>query len=468
MAKKSKKAKTVVNEEDVQQKLKEFEKKSAAERGLIDELRSQVEQSDTRCQELENAITAAKEKHQIEVSLLKAEKESAKDASSHEIESLKKEVLELTARCEGLTVLEDENTLIRDRMDKVMGELEKANEEHHQSEHRLQQDSMQLRLQLESTFRKALQEMDTEYREKAFAAMDADSRNALLANSKLSEELALQSVGIENMVSKYEELENKYKKLKTDWSLLSQQESLHAQRVSSLMQNKRDMDASAINMKEHSNYLKEENEKLLERVNELLKFEREKKDLDIKVKDQQQNLFKWKQRCKNLNRKLNNNLRCKRCREILTEAMTPLPQVSDLPEDGYDAMMAIWNSKFNESPSTSKLDSTQIAFDELMERDDDTNDAQILLNHTPLMEISRTFSSTDALPLVGPMGITKGNNAHFNNTMNSMNSTTNSRSRRPPLGDESKRKNMRKTKPRKGSSRNVSSSTDLFAAMDRL
>ena len=58
---------------------------------------------------------------------------------------------------------------------------------------------MELRQQLEHTFRKTLSDSEKAHQRKAFEALASGAKDALLTNAKLKEELAVQSIGMKNL-----------------------------------------------------------------------------------------------------------------------------------------------------------------------------------------------------------------------------------------------------------------------------
>ena len=58
---------------------------------------------------------------------------------------------------------------------------------------------MELRQQLEHTFRKTLSDSEKTHQRKAFEALAGGAKDALLTNAKLKEELAVQSIGMKNL-----------------------------------------------------------------------------------------------------------------------------------------------------------------------------------------------------------------------------------------------------------------------------
>jgi len=130
-------------------------------------------------------------------------------------------------------VLEDENQRLRDRVGALMAEVDKASKDHASETHRLKKEVFNLRMQLEQvcccfmlqphsgplshscsqTFRKAMQELDAEYKQRALSNLDNESKNALKANAKLQAELQMQTEGIEALMTKFKDMETSYTKL---------------------------------------------------------------------------------------------------------------------------------------------------------------------------------------------------------------------------------------------------------------
>ena len=88
--------------------------------------------------------------------------------------------------------------------------------------HEQKKDAFNMRMQLEQTFRKTLQEVSTQYHQQAFEEMTRESKNALLEQAKLKEELALQNVGIESLMARHESQAGAHKEVIREKELLEQ------------------------------------------------------------------------------------------------------------------------------------------------------------------------------------------------------------------------------------------------------
>jgi hypothetical protein len=80
--------------------------------------------------------------------------------------------------------------------------------------------------------------MDLHFQRQAFAAMDDEKKKAMLANSKLKDELALQSVGISNLGVRCGRDRQHYKDIKSKMKTIGQQVNSRRQKLSDLQMKK--------------------------------------------------------------------------------------------------------------------------------------------------------------------------------------------------------------------------------------
>ncbi|KAG6957893.1 hypothetical protein JG688_00010766 [Phytophthora aleatoria] len=150
---------------------------------------------------MENLLQREAEKHQEMLRLLEDEHATQKQQAGHEIDVLRRQVCQLELHVEAYDVLEAANGKLRDRVEQLMQEMEQENKTHAEEIHKVRLDMFNHKMALEKTFRKALQELDADYLKKAFNAMSEESKNALVANAKLKDELQLQSIGVDNLIA---------------------------------------------------------------------------------------------------------------------------------------------------------------------------------------------------------------------------------------------------------------------------
>jgi hypothetical protein len=80
--------------------------------------------------------------------------------------------------------------------------------------------------------------MDLHFQRQAFAAMDDPKKKAMLANSKLKDELALQSVGISNLGVRCGRDKHHFKEIKHKMKAIGQQVNARRQKLSDLQMKK--------------------------------------------------------------------------------------------------------------------------------------------------------------------------------------------------------------------------------------
>jgi hypothetical protein len=139
--------------------------------------------------------------------------------------------------------MERENVSLRRRVTSLLGQVEKEGMDHAHETHTMKKEMFNLRMQLEQTFRKTLQELDGQYQKKAFDAMSEESKNALMANARLKEELALQSVGVENLLQRYKRQDTDLSKHRVDQDILHSANSIQLNNIAGLKRHKYEQEA---------------------------------------------------------------------------------------------------------------------------------------------------------------------------------------------------------------------------------
>ena len=75
---------------------------------------------------------------------------------------------------------------------------------HAEAVHETKREMLELRQSLEHTFRKTLADAEQAHQARAFGALGAGAKDALLTNAKLKEELSLQAIGMKNLDLRHE------------------------------------------------------------------------------------------------------------------------------------------------------------------------------------------------------------------------------------------------------------------------
>ncbi|KAJ0405679.1 hypothetical protein ATCC90586_004482 [Pythium insidiosum] len=185
-------------------------------------------------QQMEALLAREIEKHQAAARMQEDEALTQRLQAEHEIEVLRRKVSQLELHVEAYDVMEASNRTLRERVDGLMQQLEEENRSHAEEIQKLRLDMFNHKMALEKTFRKALQELDAEYLKKAFNAMSEESKNALVANAKLKDELQLQSIGVDNLMQRFNQQAKHYQKMRIENDILEQESHLRLQEVASI------------------------------------------------------------------------------------------------------------------------------------------------------------------------------------------------------------------------------------------
>ena len=192
---------------------------------------------------LEAKINDSEEEHEAELEMLRSEISTIQDESSHKLELQDVRIRALEMDSAAMSDMEKEMNILRERVSGLLGELETQGRNHAEETHRLTKESFSLRVKLEQAFRKALQEMDGKYKEEAFSQLSRDSKNALVENSKLEEELTIQSIGIESLLERYKTQSQILQKVKQDSDLHRHEETLRLDQLRKLKQERMSSEA---------------------------------------------------------------------------------------------------------------------------------------------------------------------------------------------------------------------------------
>jgi len=192
---------------------------------------------------LEQRIASNHAAQLAEIDLIETEAQTEKTRAQHDIEIMQHKLVTTTQHLEAYDEMEHENAVLRARAGACLEQLQEEGLSHAAAEHKMKKEMFNLRMQLEQTFRKTLQEKDAQYRERAFEAMSEESRMALVANAKLQEELSLQSVGVEHFMQRFKTTTEEHRKLQQQHALLSEASKLQLNTASKLKRQKLEQEA---------------------------------------------------------------------------------------------------------------------------------------------------------------------------------------------------------------------------------
>jgi chromosome segregation ATPase len=229
--------------EDAEAQLKE-------ELRVVDRLTREMSSKVEQIHSMEMALTTEKEQHKAEVAILNDEMTTQQEDAEHTIMIMKNRTQELERSVEAFQVLEQENKNLRERVEELLGQLSGEDRGHAEETHRMKKEMFNLRMQLEQTFRKTLQELDAQSQKKAFDAMDDESKSALMANAKLKEELSLQSVGVENLLQRYQQIDDGFKTMKVDKGILEKNNDIQLQQIAGLKRHQYEYESRLSDMRQ--------------------------------------------------------------------------------------------------------------------------------------------------------------------------------------------------------------------------
>ena len=220
----------------------------------------------------------------------------------HKIDVLENKVRTLEQHLEAFHVMEEENVSLRDRVSGLLDQLETEGLQHANDTHILKKEMFNLRMQLEQTFRKSLQELDGQYQKKAFDQMTEESKNALLANAKLKEELALQSVGVENLLQRYKKQEEEFMKQKQEKAVLAKTNLLQLNQIAALKRHQYEYESRVSDMQASMRKMNVARLENMEALEEIPKLEAEVNEAREMHQKSVKRASKWKTRALELSK----------------------------------------------------------------------------------------------------------------------------------------------------------------------
>ncbi|KAF0689506.1 Aste57867_19063 [Aphanomyces stellatus] len=279
---------------DLQRRLEEAEAQLREEAKLIDRLTRENQSKNEHIQSMEVAMTNEIEKHEAIMQVLKDKEMTQKHELEHRIEVLNSKICELQVRMESCSTLDSVNASLRLRVDELMRQLEAENKNHIDEIHSMRLDMFNHKMALEQTFRKSLQELDAQYLKKAFNAMAEESKNALIANAKLKDELQMQSIGVENLMHRFKTQAEQYHKMKVENEILEKGSSLRLKEISTLKTSQHDVERKIQEVRaecaERENQVQESSSKAIEDLKQ------DNKALRALYEQAQKRCQKWKSR----------------------------------------------------------------------------------------------------------------------------------------------------------------------------
>ncbi|ETW03860.1 hypothetical protein H310_05210 [Aphanomyces invadans] len=235
---------------DVQRRLDEAEAQLREEAKLIDRLTRENQSKQDHMQSMEAAMANELEKHEALMQVFKDRELAQKQEADHCIDVLNSKICALHVRMETCSTLETVNESLQQRVDELRRQLEADTKRHNDEIHAMRVDMFNHKMALEQTFRKSLQELDAQYLKKAFNAMADESKNALVANAKLKDELQMQSIGVENLMHRFKLQAEQYHKMKVENEILEKGSSLRLKEISLLKSLQHDMDRKLVDIQE--------------------------------------------------------------------------------------------------------------------------------------------------------------------------------------------------------------------------
>ena len=142
---------------------------------------------------LEGEMRVEHERHAHERRLLEEEGITSDLRLEHDREQLERAIARLAMAHKRAEAMERESAAMNAKVGELLARREAASLAHARVVHDVQAEMLELRQEIERTFRKTLADAEAAHQAAAFGgALGGDAKDALLTNAKLKEELALQ------------------------------------------------------------------------------------------------------------------------------------------------------------------------------------------------------------------------------------------------------------------------------------
>lgn len=147
---------------------------------------------------------ALEHRNKLEMEQFELELAAMVDDLEHDLDVVSGGVIHAELEKERFLVLQKENDDIKEAINKVQEDIFADNRTHVEDMHRMNRALQHDRMKMEEEFRKQLLNMDLSFQNEAFLKLDDNRKQAMLANSKLKDELGLLSVGLSALGVRYE------------------------------------------------------------------------------------------------------------------------------------------------------------------------------------------------------------------------------------------------------------------------
>ena len=147
----------------------------------------------------EEKLKIMKEKNTAEVDMLKLELQCMEEKFAYEVDIREKHGQVLEDQRTRYIKLCEENEMLEQTFADMNQELSNMEVQHALTIHEMNKDMSVVRQNLELQLRRELTAMDNKYQERAFASLSEHFKTDIFENSKLKDEVTLQSIGLANL-----------------------------------------------------------------------------------------------------------------------------------------------------------------------------------------------------------------------------------------------------------------------------
>lgn len=222
----------------LEQELKRVNLELANVLNLNDTLALENKEKDETIGMKEQQLIDLQEKDHQEIEQYLQERTCLEEHFSHEVDVINDSIKKLVDLKQRYDNLETENSQLAASTEELKKKMSSDAKVYAEMLHNINRNMRTMRQEMEATFRKELVEMDLHFQRQAFEAMDDEKKKAMLANSKLKDELALQSVGISNLGVRCGRDRQQFKEIKKKMKSIGAQVNTRRQKLSDLQMKK--------------------------------------------------------------------------------------------------------------------------------------------------------------------------------------------------------------------------------------
>lgn len=253
---------------------------------------------------LEETIAAEQRSKEVALELADEERDVALKETRHDLLLANERIKVLEIHLAEMEVVKSENKRFGATILSLQDQISDLLRQHAEETDNVKKQTFNTRVELEKSFRKSLQMMELELKQKAFKEMDEETKNAVREMARTQDELSLQTNGIEALTKRYLAEREKVKVLRTDKSLLQEHQTVQAKKINGLRQELKKLEADNQEQREQMQQLERACQDRKELLESNLQLESKVRSLEAELQDSKSQCEKYRQRLSKANEHL--------------------------------------------------------------------------------------------------------------------------------------------------------------------